>query len=35
MNVPDRTAVLLVEDSAVDATLVRGLLRHAGGDPFV
>jgi PAS domain S-box-containing protein len=26
--------VLLVEDSAVDATLVRGLLRHAGGDPF-
>ncbi|HWW17575.1 MAG TPA: PAS domain S-box protein [Candidatus Saccharimonadales bacterium] len=34
MNVPGRTGVLLVEDSAVDATLVRGLLRHAGGDPF-
>ena len=34
MNAPGRTAVLLVEDSAVDATLVRGLLKHAGGEPF-
>src|SRR6202035_1938285 len=33
MDVP-QIAVLLVEDSAVDATLVKGLLRHAGGDPF-
>jgi CheY-like chemotaxis protein len=34
MNSPSRTAVLLVEDSAVDATLVEGLLRHGGSEQF-
>jgi len=34
MNSPSRTAVLLVEDSAVDAALVKGLLRHGGGEQF-
>ncbi len=33
MNSP-RTAVLLVEDSAVDAALVKGLLRHGGSEQF-
>src|SRR5438445_10331539 len=34
MNSPSRTAVLLVEDSAVDAALVKGLLRHRGNQQF-
>jgi two-component system cell cycle sensor histidine kinase/response regulator CckA len=34
MNAPSSTAVLLVEDSAVDARLVKGLLQHAGADQF-
>jgi PAS domain S-box-containing protein len=34
MNTPGRTAVLLVEDSAVDARLVTGLLQHAGSSQF-
>ena len=34
MNSPSRTAVLLVEDSAVDAALVKGLLRHGGSEQF-
>jgi PAS domain S-box-containing protein len=34
MKSPSRTTVLLVEDSAVDASLVQGLLRHAGGELF-
>src|SRR5512137_1807579 len=34
MNTTGRTAVLLVEDSAVDARLVTGLLQHAGSSQF-
>ena len=34
MNSRSRTAVLLVEDSAVDAALVKGLLRHGGSEQF-
>jgi CheY-like chemotaxis protein len=34
MNVPSRIALLLVEDSAVDARLVEGLLQHAGAEQF-